>query len=275
MHCKKPPPRNATEHLKYSDPSVREAVAEEETHKDTIVVMVAVEMAVDTAEVVVEVDMVDANTDPLGTQRLLLLEDNPLFAKALIKYLGQQHYRIDWARHGEEALDLSYDNRYLLYLLDINVPQLNGVDLLRSLREAGDITPAIIISAQVDTHSVTQGFIAGADDYLKKPFDPEELLVRIKAKTHTLRTLKEVGSLTIDLEEETLYKEGIPYHLPLVQKRLLLSLVRNHPNPVSKEELLLLLEKPTDLALRVGIAKMKKTLSLEIKNIRGVGYQII
>ena len=243
--------------------------------KVVVAIMEAVEADMVVVMEAVEADMVDASTDSLGTQRLLLLEDDPLLAKSLIKYLGQQHYRIDWAKHGEEALDLSYDNRYLLYLLDINVPQLNGVDLLQSLREAGDMTPAIIISAQVDTHSVTQGFIAGADDYLKKPFDPEELLVRIKAKTHTLRTLKEVGPLTIDLEQETLYKEGAPYHLPLVQKRLLLSLVRNHPNPVAKEELLLLLEKPTDLALRVSIAKMKKTLHLEIKNIRGVGYQII
>ena len=206
---------------------------------------------------------------------LLLLEDDPMLAKSLIKYLIHQGYHVDWAKHGEEALDLSYENSYLLYLIDINVPLLNGVDLLHSLREAGDMTPAIIISAQVDVHSVTQGFIAGADDYLKKPFDPEELLIRIRAKTNALHTIKTIGIYEIDLEQEEIYQGGSPHFLPKVQKRLFLSLVRNHPNPATKEELLLLLEKPTDLALRVNMAKMKKNLALQIKSIRGVGYQII
>ena len=234
--------------------------------------------AVAMAAVVTVEAMVDDNLTPhiqntLGT--LLLLEDDPMLAKSLIKYLEGQRYHIDWAKHGEEALDLSYENHYLLYLIDINVPLLNGVDLLQSLREAGDMTPAIIISAQIDLHSVTQGFIAGADDYLKKPFDPEELLIRIKAKTHALQTLKRIGSFEVDLDREEIYRHGSPFYLPDVQKRIFFSLVRNHPNPVAKEELLLLLEKPTDLALRVNIAKMKKNLDLQVKSIRGVGYQII
>jgi len=216
---------------------------------------------------------IPSNTSLAG--RLLLLEDDPLLAKSLIKYLQQHHYHIDWAQNGEEALDLSFEHRYQLYLIDINVPLLNGIDLLQSLREADDTTPAIIISAQIDIASVTQGFVAGADDYLKKPFDPDELLIRIKAKTDALRTLKRLGDLEVDMTQETIYKGGKPHYLPEVQKRLFLSLLRNYPNPVTKEELLLLLERPTDLALRVNIAKMKKNLDLQIKSIRGVGYQIV
>jgi len=232
--------------------------------------------------VAVEMEVVAAMADDKITSdkkeyidTLLLLEDDPMLAKSLIKYLEQKNYHIDWAKHGEEALDLSYENRYQLYLIDINVPLLNGVDLLQSLRESGDMTPAIIISAQVDMQSVTQGFIAGADDYLKKPFDPEELLIRIKAKTNALHTVRMVGSLEVNLDKEEIYQEGKPYYLPEVQKRIFFSLIRHHPNPVPKEELLFLLEKPTDLALRVNIAKMKKTLGIQIKSIRGVGYQII
>jgi DNA-binding response OmpR family regulator len=207
--------------------------------------------------------------------RLLLLEDDPSLSKTLIKYLGLNGYEVDWAKNGEEAVDLSYENDYALYLFDINVPLLNGIDLLTELRNAGDMTPTIIISALVDVASVTKGFIAGADDYLKKPFDPEELLVRIKAKTASLKRRLVFNEIEIDLDKETVYKEGKLLFLGEVQKQLLLSLARNHPNPVTRDELMLLLEKPSDLALRVNISKLKKALNLEIKAVRGVGYQII
>ena len=207
--------------------------------------------------------------------RLLLLEDDPDLSRTLIKYLGIHGYQVDWAKNGEEAIELSYDNHYALYLFDINVPLLNGIDLLSQLREAGDMTPTIIISALVDIASVTQGFIAGADDYLKKPFDPEELLVRIKAKTSTLKQRIKLGDIEVDLESEEIFQNGTPLFPGEVQKKILLALIRNHPNPVTKEELFLLLEKPSDLALRVNISKLKKSFHLNIKSIRGVGYQII
>jgi len=206
--------------------------------------------------------------------RLLLLEDDPNLAKTLVKYLRFHDYEVDWAKNGEEAVDLSYDNRYILYLFDINVPLLNGVDLLSLLREADDFTPTIIISAMIDIESVTKGFMAGADDYLKKPFDPEELLIRIKAKTASLKKSLQYQSYELDIQKETIYFQGEPLFLGKVQKRLFISLMRNYPNPVSYEELILLLDKPSENALRVNIAKLKKLLSIEIKNIRGVGYKL-
>lgn len=207
--------------------------------------------------------------------RILLLEDDLDLAQSLIRYLKSEGFSIDWARDGEEAIELSYANRYALYLLDINVPRLNGFDLLSALREADDRTPAIIISAQVDTASVSQGFLCGADDYLKKPFDPDELLVRIKSRTNTIKKRLSFGKTEILLESGEIYYNHQPCMLGEVQKRLLLALARNYPNPVSKEELLLLLDKATDLALRVNISKIKKQLGLVIQNVRGVGYKII
>lgn len=207
--------------------------------------------------------------------KLLLLEDDPNLAKSLIRFLMHQNYSVDWAKDGEEALDLSYERKYCLYLLDINVPLINGVDLLTSLREAEDFTPSIMISALTDLNSVSKGFIAGADDYVKKPFDPDELLVRIKAKTASLRKKLKVGNLEVDLVTEELLNYSQPLYLGEVQKNILLSLMKNHPNPVTKDELMLFLEKPNDLALRVNIAKLKKNLGINIQNIRGVGYKII
>jgi len=207
--------------------------------------------------------------------RLLLLEDDPNLSKTLRKYLKLNGYDVDWAKNGEEAMDLSYENSYDLYLFDINVPLINGVDLLTELRNAEDFTPTIIISAMVDISSVTKGFIAGADDYVKKPFDPEELLIRIKAKTASLKKRLTFRDFEIDLQsKEIKYKKEILY-LGTVQKNLLFSLIQNYPNPVTRDELMLLLDKPTDLALRVNIAKLKKRLDIKIQTIRGVGYKII
>ena len=211
----------------------------------------------------------------MNAPKLLLLEDDPNLSKTLIKYLKINGYEVDWAKNGEEAMDLSYDNEYALYLFDINVPLLSGVDLLTALREAEDFTPTIIISAMVDISTVTKGFIAGADDYVKKPFDPEELLIRIRAKTAMLKEKVTFKDFEIDLQtQEIRYKKELLY-LPNVQKNLLYSLIQNSPNPVTKDELMILLEKPTDLALRVNIAKLKKSLDIEIQNVRGVGYKII
>lgn len=206
---------------------------------------------------------------------ILLLEDDPVLSKSLIKYLSINNYHIDWAKDGNEALELSYKNNYDIYVLDINVPLLNGIDLLSELRESGDMTPTIIISALVDVESITKGFIAGADDYIKKPFDPEELLIRIRAKTKEIKEYLEIHNIKIDLNSQDIFQDGKPIFLSNVQKKLFLSLAQNYPNPVTKDELLWLLDKPTDLALRVNISKLKKTLGIEIKSVRGVGYKII
>ena len=207
--------------------------------------------------------------------KVLLLEDDPSLAKSLMKYLSTHHYEVDWAKDGEEAVDMCYETPYSLYLFDINVPLINGIDLLSLLREADDFTPTIIISALVDIESVTKGFIAGADDYIKKPFDPEELLVRIKAKTASLKEKLKYKVYEVDVQLNTVSKNGKALSIGEVQKNILIALVKNYPNPVTKDELMLLLENPTDLALRVNMSKLKKNLGIEIQNIRGVGYKII
>jgi len=207
--------------------------------------------------------------------KILLLEDDPILAKTIIRYLELYKYSIDWVKNGEEALDYSYENSYLIYLFDINVPCLNGVDLLSSLREYGDDTPTILISALIDIESVTKGFRAGADDYIKKPFDPEELVVRIKAKTKFEQKRVVFREFEIDKLNNSILHNNIELDLGSVQKKILISLINNYPNPVTKDNLFDFLEKPSDLALRVNISKLKRKLNIEIKNVRGIGYKII
>jgi len=204
---------------------------------------------------------------------ILLLEDDPTLAKSLLRYLSSHNYQIDWVKNGEEALDFCYEKSYTLYLFDINVPLINGSDLLLSLRDAGDQTPTILISALIDIDSITKGFRAGADDYIKKPFDPEELLVRIQAKTTYQQ--KNIIFREFEIDQNRILHQGIELELGMVQNRILIALIKHYPNPVSKDDLLDLLEKPSSLALRVNISKIKSRLNIEIKNIRGVGYKII
>lgn len=204
--------------------------------------------------------------------KILLLEDDPNLSATLLRYLKFNGFEIDWAKNGEEALDFSYNNQYDLYLFDINVPLISGVDLLKELRDAQDFTPTIIISALVDIESVTKGFMAGADDYLKKPFDPEELLIRIKAKTQKLQQLLKVQNFELNLQDESIKHKGEKLYLSSIQNDLLTLLLKKYPNPVTNDELLALTNNASLGALRVQINKLKKTLNIEIKNIRSVGY---
>jgi len=207
--------------------------------------------------------------------KILLLEDDPNLAKSLIKYLQRHDYDVDWAKQGEEAINLSYDCTYDLYLFDVNVPLVNGIDVLTGLRQAEDKTPTIIISAQIDIDSMTKGFTAGADDYIKKPFDPEELLLRIKARTMLLKERLTVHGYSLDTSTQEIYYNNIRYGMGEVQKNIFITLLRAYPNPASKEILMESLATHNDGALRVNIVKLKKETGLEIQAVRGVGYKIL
>jgi DNA-binding response OmpR family regulator len=208
-------------------------------------------------------------------RNILLLEDDPNLAKSLLKFLERNDYSVDWAKNGEEAIELSYDKNYDLYLFDLSVPLIKGTDVLSSLREAGDTTPAIIISAQVDVDSVSEGFAAGADDYVKKPFDPDELLVRIKAKTAHRKAKINVHGYSIDEDKNEIYYHDQYVGMGEVQKNILFHLLRAYPDPVPKEVLMECLESYNDGALRVNMVKLKKETGLNIQAVRGVGYKIL
>jgi len=170
---------------------------------------------------------------------------------------------------------LSYDNTYNLYLFDVNVPLVSGIDVLSGLRQAEDKTPTIIISAQIDIDSMSKGFSAGADDYVKKPFDPEELLLRIKAKTMAFDEKIHVHAYSLDVANQQIYCDNVIFGMGEVQKNIFVALLSAYPNPATKEELMESLETHNDGALRVNIVKLKKETGLEIQAVRGVGYKIL
>ena len=205
--------------------------------------------------------------------KILLLEDDMLLGESLEEYLELDGLEIDWVQDGEQVLDRTFDTRYDLYVLDINVPEINGLDLLRELREAGDQTPAIYISALSDIESIAEGFEAGAVDYLKKPFDPEELALRIRHRFLAPQESTIVyGALRFDPVTGMVETEEETIHLGEVQKRIFARLLERPGEIVTADALFEYLREPSYNALRVMLSKMKKRLGIEIRNIRGEGY---
>lgn len=113
--------------------------------------------------------------------RLLLAEDEAMMAEAVVAYLSYHKHQVDWAEDGLAALDMARSSEYDCLILDVMMPGMDGITLLRQLRREGCQTPAIFLTARSEMDDKKQGFGAGGDDYMTKPFALEELLLRINA----------------------------------------------------------------------------------------------
>ena len=205
---------------------------------------------------------------------ILLLEDDKILCDSLREFLELEGYSVDVAHRGPEVFDLTFDKKYDLYILDVNVPEVDGFDVLASLRETGDETPAIYITALTDINSISKGFETGAEDYIKKPFDPEELVIRIKSKYQQENNLLYHKDICYDPIRKTIQKESQTIGLGEVQKNIFHELMVHQNKIVDSYTLMDFLEQPSANALRVNLAKIKNKLGIEIKNIRGQGYMI-
>ncbi len=205
--------------------------------------------------------------------KILLLEDDDILRESLKEYLEEEGFIVDEAINAKEVYDLTFDNKYDLYIFDINIPDEDGISVLKALKDADDNTPTIFITALTDIETIAKAFGSGAADYIKKPFDPEELVIRIKS-----RYLKEDNNiikyrdLTYNLLTRELKKGDNVIRLGDVQKRLFHELITHIGEVVDKDRLSDLLENRSANALRVNLVKLKNRLGIDIKNIRGQGY---
>lgn len=206
--------------------------------------------------------------------RILLLEDDFVLGESIEEILCEARYHVDWIRNGDDAAQYAFNHTYDLYLFDVNVPEINGFELLEQLRDADDLTPTIFISAMTDIAAITKGFSLGADDYLKKPFFPEELLVRVAAKLAKRSQILHHGSISYNPKTNDVTKEGSLITLGDVQLPFLRLFISNIGRTLTKESFFDLMEHPSDAALRVAINKLKQTTNWDIINIRGIGYRI-
>ncbi len=204
--------------------------------------------------------------------KILLLEDDRILSQSIKELLECESFVVDLAMDGEEAAELTYANKYDLYLLDINVPKIDGFELLESLRDASDDTPTIFISAMVDIKTMTKGFNLGADDYIKKPFDPEELILRVSAKIEKKSSLITYDNLVYYPSTKELKKDDKLVVLSTMLTEMFEILITSNGKVIDKIVLEECMQHPSAQALRVAINKLKKLTNLPIKNVRGVGY---
>lgn len=206
--------------------------------------------------------------------KILIIEDDKVLVESLKAFLEYSGYEVDIARSYEEAADLTFENKYDLYVIDINLLDGSGIDFLKDIRGAEDNTPAIFISAIRNVDTIAKTFEIGAEDYIKKPFEPEELLIRIKARLKTKTGGKEISYNDIVIKDSRVFKNGKEVEIGTVLRRILEKLIENRGKIVPKEDLMELLQNPSDLALRVNISKLKKKLGIDIKSVRGIGYTL-
>jgi DNA-binding response OmpR family regulator len=198
--------------------------------------------------------------------KVLLLEDDYMLAESMKLLLESENIDVDIVNTAEEAYEKTYNNRYDLYIFDINLQSdENGIDVLKNLRDADDKTPTIFITALTDIETIKSAFKAGAEDFIKKPFDIEEVLVRIKSKYNKVIIIDDIE---YDPENNQIHKDKQLVSLSPVLKNIFKELIKNRSKPVSKDILLQYMEKDSENALRVNISKLKSRLGLDIKNIR-------
>ncbi len=202
--------------------------------------------------------------------KILLVEDDRILAESLKSYLESEGFEVTVATSYSEAIDKMERKGYDMYVLDVNLGDGDGIELIRDLREMRDDTPTLFISALTDVGNIERGFSVGAEDYIKKPFDPEELVVRIKARLRKKEEELRYGDVVY--RDGRFFKGEEEIELGEVQRSILLKLLRNRGRVVTHEELYDLMVNPSPVALRVTMNKLRKKTGLNIRPVRGVGY---
>lgn len=216
--------------------------------------------------------------------KLLILEDDELFASTLEDFLSDEGFIVDIARDGEEAIELNYNRNYDLYIFDINVPKINGLELLESLRKNEDNTPTIFLTSYKDKDTLQDAFTKGCDDYIKKPVDLDELFLRIVAilrrNKKQFETIKLSENIIFNPVNKRVYENEIDLNLPSKVLDLIELFIENKNEIVTKEMIINRLwatsEGYSEGSIRVYINQVKKLFSNtnSIINIKGIGYKI-
>lgn len=220
----------------------------------------------------------------LLSSKIFLLEDDVSLNETLVDFLQDCGFLVDSAMDGYEAESILYEKKYDLILLDVNVLNLNGFDLLRSIREFGVKTPAIFLTARDQLEDIERGFKEGAEDYLKKPFSLKELKIRIDA---ILKRYNKNGDF-IEVDKSILFNRVSgelinnkqTFRLSHKEAKLL-ELFLLHPNEIMSHEFIFSElweydETPSDSSLRTYIKNLRKLIPKEsIESIKKRGYRYI
>ena len=218
--------------------------------------------------------------------RVLLVEDDPTMAQSIEVMLKSASMVVDSTDLGEDGLEIGKLYDYDIIILDLMLPDMHGIDVLKRLRDARVETPVLILSGLTESEMKVKGLGTGADDYLTKPFDKKELLARIQAivrrsKGHSQSIIK-IGKLAVNLDAQTVEAEGQPVHLTGKEYGILELLSLRKGTTLTKEMFLNHLyggmDEPELKIIDVFICKLRKKLSNAtdgenyIETIWGRGY---
>ncbi|WP_374277606.1 response regulator [Azonexus sp.] len=215
--------------------------------------------------------------------RILLVEDDPQLGDGLTVGLRQSGFAVDWVRDGHAADLALLAESFDLVVLDLGLPKLGGMDVLNRARARGQDMPVLILTARDATGDKVAGLDAGADDYLVKPIDLDELAARIRALTRRsagrAAPLLTHGELTLDPAAHVVTRAGLPVELSTREFSLLQLLLENAGRVLTRSQLEQSLygwrDEPDSNALEVHIHHLRKKLGSElIRTLRGVGYTI-
>jgi DNA-binding response OmpR family regulator len=217
--------------------------------------------------------------------RILLIEDDPELGKGLQQSLAQSGYAVDVARTAQAARNACDAMRYEMLILDLGLPDADGLDLLRSLRERGVAAPVLILTARGELNDRIAGLDAGADDYLAKPFALGELEARVRALSRrgseSAPTLLHLGRLSFDTATRRAHVEGADLDLTARELAVLEVLLRRPRALTSKEQLfdsLYTWDSEANLsAVEVYVSRLRKKLEpagVVIRMFRGLGYRL-
>jgi len=215
--------------------------------------------------------------------RILLVEDDHLLANTMLGMLRDEQNAVDWLDDGQQALNALLNESFDLAILDLTLPRVDGLDIVRKVRGGGIETPIIIVTARGDLDEKLRGLNAGADDYLTKPFAMAELKARIRAVTRrgsNVRTAGlQVGRLNLDPDSGQLKVGAETSSLPRSEFQILQYLMR-HPDKVATrrrlEEQLYGWEQGSESnSLEVHIHHLRRRVGkTAIRTVRGVGYML-
>jgi two-component system, OmpR family, phosphate regulon response regulator OmpR len=215
---------------------------------------------------------------------VLVVDDDRRIRDLLSTYLGAHGYRITRAATASEARKALSGLSYDALVLDVMMPGENGLSLAKGLREQGDTTPMLMLSALSETKDRINGLSAGSDDYLVKPFEPEELLLRLKSllrrRASNSAAAKEIrfGACSFNVETGELRKQGEPVHLTSRERDILRVLGRAAGRTVSRDELAAQELNEGARAIDVQITRIRQkieddpSLPLHLQTVRGQGY---
>ena len=220
--------------------------------------------------------------------RILIVEDERMINDIIARTLRKENYSVDSCFDGQEALDYIFSAEYDVLILDIMLPKLDGFEVLKRIRNKGIQTPVLFLTARESVQDRVKGLDYGADDYLIKPFDFEELLARIRVilrknsiKSDSVGNVFKLANLTVDCNTHTVYRDEKKIKLSPKEFSVLEYMIRNKKRVISKEKIEQHIydfdSERNSNVIEVHIRLLRKKIDTDftpklIHTIRGVGY---